>query len=368
MSEIFKQTPLHAEHLKLGARMVPFAGWDMPVQYQGILAEHRAVRDSVGAFDVSHMGEFEIFGPGAEAFLQWLTPNDVAAIAVGGSQYSCLLRPDAGMIDDIFVYRLEDRFLIVVNAANVEKVDAWLQAYRRNDVSIRNASSETGLIAVQGPLAIPALRPLMHDDLSTLARRGVRRSQVAGVDCLIGRTGYTGEDGVEIFCGARDIVRLWNGVLNDASRSIQPCGLGARDTLRLEAGNLLYGHDMDDTTNPLEAGLGFIVKLDKGDFLGRDVLMRIKAEGPRRRLVGFEMTGRGVPRAGCPVQSDGRSVGQVTSGSYAPTLDRNIGLAMVEAPVAAVGQVFDVVIRDRPVQAKVVKLPFYRSRQRSGTV
>ena len=366
MSETLKVTPLHAEHLKLRAKMVPFAGWDMPVQYQSILQEHRAVRDAVGAFDVSHMGEFEISGPGSLAFLQWLTPNDVSTVAVGGSQYSCLLRPDAGMIDDIFIYRLVDRFLVVVNASNVDKVDDWFASNRRSDVTIRNASGETGLIAVQGPLAISAMQTLVAGDLSNLPRRGIRSEEVAGIQCFIGRTGYTGEDGVEIFCSSDDVVGVWRAVLGGPERTVQPCGLGARDTLRLEAGNLLYGHDMDERTNPLEAGLGFVVKLDKGDFLGRDVLVKVKAEGPRRRLVGFEMVERGVPRSGFPVEVEGRQVGEVTSGSYAPTLETNLGLAYVDASLATVDRRIDVVIREKPVQAKIVKLPFYRSKHRSG--
>ncbi len=361
-----RRTPLYAEHIRLGARMVPFAGWEMPVQYQSIIQEHRAVRESVGAFDVSHMGEFEISGSAAFDFLQWLTPNDLGALAPGGSQYSCLLRPDGGMIDDIVIYRIADRYLVVVNAANIEKVASWFHENSRPGVTVVNTSDQTGLIAVQGPLAVETVQPLASSDLSTLPRRGIRSDCVATVQCLVARTGYTGEDGLEIFCGADELTSVWQAVIERAARPVQPCGLGARDTLRLEAGNLLYGHDMDESTNPLEAGLGFIVKLDKGDFLGRDALIHAKEAGPRRRLVGFEMVDRGVPRAGCPVQVQGRTVGQVTSGSYAPTLDRNIGLAYVEASLSTVDQPIDVVIRERPVAAKVVKTPFYRSRKRSG--
>ena len=361
-----KRTPLHAEHVRLGARMVPFAGWEMPVQYQSILQEHRAVREAVGAFDVSHMGEFEISGPAAFDFLQRLTPNDLGSLTPGGSQYSCLLRPDAGILDDIVIYRLEDRYLVVVNAANVDKVETWFEDHSQAGVVVRNTSDETGLIAVQGPRAVVAVQALASGDLSTLPRRGIRVETVADVLCLTARTGYTGEDGLEIFCPADKLVAVWRAILESAAHPVQPCGLGARDTLRLEAGNLLYGHDMDETTNPLEAGLGFIVKLDKGEFLGRDTLVKVKEAGPSRRLVGFEMVERGVPRAGCPIQVEGRFVGQVTSGSYAPTLDRNIGLGYVEATLAAIEQEIDVVIRERPVSAKIVKLPFYRSRKRAG--
>lgn len=361
-----RRTPLHAEHLRLGARMVPFAGWDMPVQYQSIIQEHRAVRQAAGMFDVSHMGEFEVSGSAAFDLLQWLTPNDVRALTPGSSQYSCLLRPDAGIIDDVVIYHLDGRYLVVVNAANVEKVEAWFREQQRPDAIVTNVSDQTGLIAVQGPLAVEAIQPLASADLATLPRRGIRLARIADVDCMVARTGYTGEDGVEIFCPADHALALWRAILDHAAHPVQPCGLGARDTLRLEAGNLLYGHDMDETTNPLEAGLGFIVKLDKGDFIGREALLRAKEVGLRQRLVGFEMIERGVPRSECPVLVDGRTVGRVTSGTYAPTLDRNIGLAYVEPSLASVDQALEIVIRGRPVAAKVVKLPFYRSRKRAG--
>lgn len=361
-----KRTPLYDEHLRLGARMVPFAGWEMPVQYQSILQEHRAVRQAVGAFDVSHMGEYYVAGPRALEFLQWLTPNDVAALTPGTSQYSCLLRPNATIIDDVVIYRLDDRYLVVVNAGNVDKVGAWLRSQAWPDVTIENASAETALIAVQGPLAEEALRSAVAGDLSQLRRRAIRADRVVGCACLIARTGYTGEDGFEIFCRAEDVVEVWRAVLAVASPPVQPCGLGARDTLRLEAGNLLYGHDIDDTTNPLEAGLGFIVKFEKGDFLGRSELLRIKEQGLKRRLIGFEMVDRGIPRPGFTVLGEGRPIGQVTSGSYAPTLDRNIGLAYLEPAFASPGQAIDVVVRERPLAARVVKLPFYRSPRRAG--
>src|SRR5579884_837355 len=274
-----RRTPLHAEHRRLGARMVPFAGWEMPLQYQSIIQEHRAVRQAVGMFDVSHMGEFEISGSASGDFLQWLTPNDVRALVPGASQYSCLLRPDAGIIDDIVIYRLDGRYLVVVNAANVDKVATWFREQSSPDVVVTNVSDQTGLIAVQGPLAVEAVQPLTSDDLSTLPRRGIRAQRIADVECLIARTGYTGEDGVEIFCRAEHLLTVWRAILDRAAHPVQPCGLGARDTLRLEAGNLLYGHDMDEATNPLEAGLGFIVKLDKGDFIGREALLRAKEAG-----------------------------------------------------------------------------------------
>lgn len=359
-----KRTPLYEEHRALGARMVPFAGWEMPVQYQSIIQEHRAVRESAGLFDVSHMGEFRVAGPAARDFLQSLTPNDVSTLNPGASQYSSLLRPDGGMLDDIFIYHLDDAYLVVVNASNIEKAESWFASHARPGATVSNVSRETALIAVQGPRAVEALEPLAASTLSSLPRRGIRPDSIAGVDCLVARTGYTGEDGVEIFCAAEDAVTLWRALREGAAVPIQPAGLGARDTLRLEAGNLLYGHDMDERVNPLEAGLAFAVKMDKGPFIGREALARTKDDGPRRRLVGFEMIDRGVPRSGFPVQVDGRVVGQVTSGSYAPTLDKNIGMAYVEPDLAKVGQELDVLIREKPVRAKVVKLPFYRARNR----
>ncbi|HLZ08075.1 MAG TPA: glycine cleavage system aminomethyltransferase GcvT, partial [Chloroflexota bacterium] len=335
---MLKQTALHAEHIRLGARMVPFAGWDMPVQYQSILKEHRSVRVSVGMFDVSHMGEFWVRGAGAGDFLQRLTPNDVSTIAVGGSQYSCFLQPDGGIIDDIFIYRPIDDYLVVVNAANIQKVADWLSAQPRPGVEVVDVSEGTALVAVQGPDAVNAVQTLSTGDLLSLPRRGIRSQPIAGGECLVARTGYTGEDGLEIFCSPSDVRHLWQALLHVEFKTVEPCGLGARDTLRLEAGNLLYGHDMDERVNPLEAGLGFIVKLDKGDFIGRDALVRTRQNGSHQRLVGFEMVGRGIPRTDCDIVLADRLVGRVTSGSYGPTVDKNIGLGYVEPPLAGVGQ------------------------------
>jgi aminomethyltransferase len=337
--------------------MVPFAGWEMPVQYKSIIQEHRSVREAVGMFDVSHMGEFRVQGPAALSFLQSLTPNDLT---------KTLLRPDGGMIDDIFIYRLSDGYLVVVNASNVEKVAGWLAEHAQSGADVTNVSDETSLIAVQGPLAVETVQLLTSSDLSTLPRRGIRSETIAGVPCLAARTGYTGEDGLEIFCRSDDAVALWRALADVGDKRIQPCGLGARDTLRLEAGNLLYGHDMDESVNPLEAGLGFTVKLGKGPFVGREALERVAAEGPGRRLVGFEMVDRGVPRSECPVQVAGKTVGRVTSGTFSPTLERSIGMAYVERELANVGQAIDVVIRDKPAGAITVKLPFYRSKSRSS--
>lgn len=364
MSEQLLRTPLYEEHRRLGARLIPFSGWEMPVQYQSILQEHRAVRESVGMFDVSHMGEFRISGPAALEFLQRLTPNDLRAIQPGGSQYSCFLQPNGGMIDDIFIYQLDGSYLVVANAGNIGKVEAWLRAQAQPGVVIVNESAATALIAVQGPAAVEVARELADGDLAGLPRRGIRPMRVAEVSALVSRTGYTGEDGVEIFIASADAVTVWRALLDHSARPIQPCGLGARDTLRLEAGNLLYGHDLDETTNPLEAGLGFIVKLEKGEFIGREALQRIQDSRASRRIVGFEMIDRGVPRAGCGVRAAGQPAGTVTSGSFGPTVDRNIGLAYVEPSLAVPGQELEIIIRDRPARARVVKLPFYRSKKR----
>ncbi len=365
-NSVLKRTPLHDQHVQLGARMVPFAGWDMPVQYKSIIQEHRSVREAAGMFDVSHMGEFRVRGPAALEFLQWMTPNDLSKVAIGGSQYSSFLTPQGGMIDDIFIYRLEDGYLVVVNASNVDKVDAWLREHSRPGAEVVNQSDNTALIAVQGPEAIRKVQALAVSDLGTLARRGIREEVLGGVACLAARTGYTGEDGLEIFCTPSNAPILWDRLLDDAGPSIQPCGLGARDTLRLEAGNLLYGHDMDESVNPLEAGLGFTVKLGKSDFIGREALLRVESEGPRRRLIGFELTEGGIPRSECLVQVDGQDIGQVTSGTYSPTLERSIGLAYVDRNHGAVGQEVDIVIRGKPARAIVVKLPFYRSKSRAA--
>jgi aminomethyltransferase len=316
-------------------------------------------------FDVSHMGEFRVDGPAALEFLQGLTPNDLAVVPEGRSQYSSLLRPDGGMLDDIFIYHLSDGYLIVVNASNVEKVARWLAEHAQPGANVTNVSDETALIAVQGPRAIETVQPLAESDLATLPRRGIRSDRIARAPCFAARTGYTGEDGLEIFCASSDVVALWRSLEEVGDRAIQPCGLGARDTLRLEAGNLLYGHEMDESVNPLEVGLDFAVKLGKGEFVGRAALERVAADGPRRRLVGFQMVDRGIPRSDCLVEVAGRTVGRVTSGTYSPTLERSIGMALVQRDAATVGQELDVLIRDKPTRAVTVKLPFYRSKSRS---
>ena len=360
MNTPLKRTPLYAAHVKAGARMVEFGGWEMPVQYTGILEEHRRVRAAVGLFDVSHMGEFEIEGSNALATLQSLTTNDVAALEVGQVQYSLLCYPDGGIVDDLTVYRLgADRFMVTVNASNIEKDWAWVTTHGASG-RWRNISVETGLIAVQGPRAEDLVAGLADVDVRAIEYYRFARGKLAGASALISRTGYTGEDGFELYVPWNDTERVWTTLL-DAGKPIEaaPIGLGARDTLRLEMRYALYGNDIDATTNPLEAGLGWVVKPAKGDFIGNAAIERMRAEGPRRRLVGIEMADRSVARHGYAVLSDGRRIGEVTSGSYGPSVEKSIALAYIETSLAAVGTAVDVEIRGQARAARVVKTPFH---------
>ena len=359
-----KRTPLHAAHGRLGARMIGFGGWDMPVQYTGIVEEHRTVRSAVGCFDVSHMGEFEFRGRDAQRVLQRLTPNDVGALAVGQVQYSLLCAEDGGILDDLTLSRLAaDHYLMTVNAANIETDWAWVSRHLEGQLEARDVSAETGLIAVQGPKAAALVGRLADLDVTEIGYYRVAQGRVAGVRALVSRTGYTGEDGFELYLAAGETETAWAALLAEGKREgVAPIGLGARDTLRLEMKYALYGHDIDHTTNPLEAGLGWVVKPGKGDFLGQAAIERVRAAPPRRRLVGFEMVDRAVARHGYRILRDGREVGPVTSGSYGPSVDRYIGLGYVPAALAAVGTEIAVEVRGRPQRARVVKTPFYPSR------
>jgi aminomethyltransferase len=364
-----KRTPLFSAHVKAGARMVPFGGWEMPVQYRGIIEEHRTVRAAVGCFDVSHMGEFEIEGPGALAVLQRLTTNDVAALEIGQVQYSLLCRPDGGIVDDLTLYRLaQDRYLMVVNAGNIDKDWAHVtSAVPADNARWQNASDRTGLIAVQGPKAEALVGRLADQDVSRIGYYHFAQGKVAGVATLISRTGYTGEDGFELYVASGDTERLWNALL-DGGRAdgAAPIGLGARDTLRLEMRYALYGNDIDDTTNPLEAGLGWVVKPAKGDFLGRAAIEAVRAKGPARKLVGIEMADRSVARHGYPVVKDGAATGVVTSGTFGPSVERSIAMAYVAAAHGAIGTELGVEIRGQVKAARVVKTPFHPSRVKKG--
>jgi aminomethyltransferase len=356
-----KRTPLHAAHVRLGARMIPFGGWDMPVQYSGIVEEHRAVRSAVGCFDVSHMGEFEFRGPDALPTLQRLTTNDVATLEVGQVQYSLLCYDNGGIVDDLTLYRLtDDHYMMTVNASNIDKDWAWVSRHLEGRVDARNVSAETGLIAVQGPHAERLVGRLSDVDVSAIGYYHFRQGRVAGIPGIISRTGYTGEDGFELYLPASGTEQVWEGLLaGGKADGVAPIGLGARDTLRLEMKYALYGNDIDETTNPLDAGLGWVVKPAKGAFLGRDAIERVRAAGLARRLVGFEMVERAVARHGYPILHDGTSVGVVTSGSYGPSVDKYIGIGYVPTALAPVGSGISVEVRGRGQSARVVKTPFH---------
>jgi aminomethyltransferase len=360
-----KKTPLNEAHRALGAKMVPFTGWDMPVEYGGVIQEHMAVRSAAGLFDVSHMGEVEVSGPGALAFLQRVTSNNVAKLVDGQAQYSSLPLATGCPVDDIIVYRhAADRYLVVVNASNVEKDLAHLAAQQPTDCQVVDRSDEWALLALQGPKAQEILQGLTPYDLSSIRYyHFAPEVEVDGHRVTVARTGYTGEDGFEIFVPSAEAAELWTKLLAAGKPlGLVPAGLGARDTLRLEAKMCLYGNDMDETTTLVEAGLGWIVSLDpvKGDFLGKAILEPQKKGGPPRKLAGFEMVERGIARHGYPVFVGGESAGTVTSGSFAPYLQKNIGLCYLPADKAAVGTDIAVDIRGRRVAAKVVPTPFYK--------
>jgi aminomethyltransferase len=361
-----RKTPLNAIHRESGARMVPFGGWDMPVEYSGLIAEHMAVRTAAGLFDVSHMGQFEVEGAGALAFLQKTTANDVAKLVDGQAQYSALPMPSGCPVDDIIVYRRSaTRFLVVVNAANVEKDWQWLLAQSPSRCGLHNLSEQFALLALQGPQAEAILQRLTALPLAPVGFYHFVEGEVAGHVAIVARTGYTGEDGFEVFVAPEHAGDVWRRLLEaGAPEGLVPAGLGARDTLRLEAKMMLYGNDMDETTTLVEAGLGWIVSLDKGDFNGRAVLAEQKAKGAPRKLVGFEMVGRGIARHGYPVSVDGEGCGTVTSGSFAPFLKKSIGLCYVPAARATVGAPLEVEIRGAGVAARIVSTPFYKRPRR----
>ncbi|HEX5531167.1 MAG TPA: glycine cleavage system aminomethyltransferase GcvT [Methylomirabilota bacterium] len=358
-----KRTPLRDVHVKAGAKMVPFGGWDMPVQYTGIIDEHRTVRRAVGLFDISHMGEFEVRGPDALTAVQRLCTNDASTLAIGQVQYAALCYPEGGIVDDLTVYRLApDHFMLVVNASNIEKDWAWVTSHSEGRAEWTNVSAETALLAVQGPKAEGLVARLADRDVTGIAYYHFARGAVAGVAGLISRTGYTGEDGFELYVPAGEAERLWQALLEAGHRDgIKPIGLGARDTLRLEMKYALYGNDIDQTTNPLEAGLGWVVKPAKGEFIGRAAIEALRARGVARRLVGFEMAERAVPRHGYRLLAGGAPVGAVTSGSFGPSVERSIGMGYVASPQTAVGTALTVEIRGALHAARVVKTPFHPS-------
>ena len=364
MSEnsLVRRTPLYDTHQAAGGKLVEFAGWQMPVQYSGVLQEHRAVRTAAGIFDVSHMGEFRVAGEGAEAFLQAMTPNDVAKLKPGRIHYSGLLTEQGTYVDDLLIYRLgEEEFLLVVNAANAEKDLTWLEAHKADGVVLEDVSSDYGLIALQGPKAEAILSGLTSTNLEAIRYYAFEQGQVNGRSAIISRTGYTGEDGFELYLAPEDTPAVWDRLMGAGGpEGLVPAGLGARDTLRMEAAMALYGHEIDDTTTPLEAGLQWVVKLEAADFIGRQALVEMKDAGLIRKLVGFNVEGRGIARQGHKVVADGEEVGFVTSGTFSPTLERALGMAYVPVSMAAIGSPLSLDIRGKVVPAVIVDLPFYK--------
>jgi len=359
-----KRTPLFAKHEALGARLVPFAGWEMPIQYKGISIEHQAVRERVGLFDVSHMGELELRGERALALVDSLITNDLTRAADGQATYTCCCNERGTVLDDLIVYRrASNDVLVVCNASNRDKISAHFAAAARGVCEFEDISDRTALLALQGPQALAVLkRAGVSLDLASLKTFRFANGTVAGVACVIARTGYTGEDGVELFCAWDDAVALWDALLGaGAEAGIEAIGLGARDTLRLDARLSLYGNEIDETTNPLEAGLGWVVKLDKPDFKGKAALLAVKERGLSRVLVGFEMTGRGIARHGYPLcDATGTPFGVCTSGGPSPTLGKSIGLGYVPLASSAVGSELLVDCRGKPIPARIVKTPFYK--------
>jgi len=355
-AQALRHTPLYEEHKALGARLVDFAGWEMPVQYEGIKAEHEAVRTTAGLFDVSHMGEVVIRGPQAEEAVQRLVTRDVSRLSLGQAGYAAVCYESGGTVDDVLVYRTPDEFLIVVNASNREKDVAHFREYTEDlDAEVVDESDDWALLALQGPRAVELLQPFTETDLSSIKYYRYEVGEVDGAYAVLSRTGYTGEDGFELFVRPDDAPRVWRLLIEAGA---VPVGLGARDTLRLEAGMCLYGNELDADTTPLEAGIGFAVNLEKEqEFVGQEALRREKEEGLKKKLVGFKVEGRGIARHDYPVAVEGETVGTVTSGTLSPTLGEAIGLALVAPDVE---DEFEVVIRNRPVAARTVPLPFYK--------
>lgn len=358
-----KKTRLHTSHIFLKARMVEFFGWEMPIEYSGIIAEHMAVREKAGLFDVSHMGEIEVSGKQALDFVQHLTPNNAARLSSGMAQYSALTTPEGTFVDDLLVYYLdENHYLLVVNAANIEKDHAWISEHSRHfDVTVTNRSDDYSQIALQGPDAEKILKTLSDVPVEELMPFRYTWGEVAGIPAIVSRTGYTGEDGFELYTTSDQPQAVWDAVMDSGKDSgILPVGLGARDTLRMEAVLMLYGNDIDDTTTVLEAGLGWLIKFKKGNFLGREALLEQKESGIQRKLVGFEVVGRGIARPHYPVAVNGDRISEVTSGSYAPYLKKNIGMTYLPVAHSEVGTEIEIEIRGRMIPARIVPIPFYK--------
>jgi aminomethyltransferase len=362
-----KHTPLYEQHRASGARLVEFSGWKMPVQYSGILEEHQAVRTRAGLFDVSHMGEFNIKGKDALTFLQYLVPNDLSRLALHQALYTQLCLPNGNTLDDLLIYHsAEKHYMLVVNAGKSAKDFAWIEAEAKHfaDVTVIDQSETTALLALQGPLAQTILQLLTEIDLAAICYYHSAPAIVDGSPCRISRTGYTGEDGFELYCASVDVARLWERLLQVGEpHGLLPAGLGARDTLRLEAGLCLYGHELDEQTNPLEARLGWTVKLNKGDFIGRDALLQVQEQGPKKLLIGIELLERGVPRGGYALYKDDERIGLLTSGAPGLTVQKNIGMGYVDAAYAVNGDTVQIDIRGKRVAAQIVTLPFYKRKK-----
>jgi len=359
-----KKTPLFETHQSLKGKIVPFGGWAMPVQYTSILEEHRAVRDRTGLFDVSHMGEIEVRGEEALPLLQTLMTNDVSRLADFGAQYSVMCNRDGGAVEDLLIYRFSrDHFLLCVNASNIEKDYQWIRENNRTSAEVLDLSPATAQLAIQGPLSESILKKLTETNLSSIRYYHFQSGEVCGTDTMIARSGYTGEDGFEIFFPAGKASGLWEEIMDAGKEEgLVPVGLGARDTLRLEMGYPLYGHELDSTHGPLLAGLDWIVKLGKGEFIGREALEQQRKQGLTERLIGLEVTGRGIPRAGYSLLKDGEPVGRVTSGTFSPSLKQGIGLGYCRTVFTAPGQELELVVRSTRCPCRVVRLPFAPSR------
>lgn len=363
---MIKKTPFYDIHLKSRAKIVEFAGYYMPVQYHSMTEEHKRVRKSVGIFDLSHMGEFMVSGHGARQFVQYAVTNDVYSLGIGQVLYTCMCYPDGGIVDDLLVYNLGDTFMLVVNASNIEKDFAHLMSLKKHDdVELGNISDETALLAIQGLDAEKVMAKMTGYDLPSLRFYWSATAEVAGMEMIFSRTGYTGEDGLELYFPPQDAKRIWNAAM-EASREFagEPVGLGARDSLRLEMKYALYGNDIDETTNPLEAGLGWTVKLDSGDFVGRNALEKLKAEGLKRKLIAFELKERGFPRQHYYIVAGGKQVGEVTSGTFSPMLEKGIGTGYVPVEHSKIGTEIGIDIRGKILSAEIVKPPFYKKGSR----
>lgn len=358
-----KRTPLYEKHVEAKGKIIEFAGWEMPVQYEGLTQEHNAVRNQAGLFDVSHMGEVDVKGPGAADFVQTLVTNDASILADEQIMYALMCQEDGGVVDDLLVYKFDKNyFYLVINAANIDKDYAWIEKVSKNfDVSVENISDTIGEIAIQGPLAQDILQKVTAFDLKDLPFFFSKRDvDIAGVTCMVSRTGYTGEDGFEVYASAEDIASVWDALLETGKGDgLKPAGLGARDTLRFEACLPLYGHEIDESISPLEAGLSFFVKLDNDNFMGREALIEQKEKGIPRKLVGFELD-KGIARQGCEVLKDGKKIGFVTTGYKSPTLGKSIGLALVEREFGNMGDTFDIQVRKNVRQAQIISKRFYK--------